>query len=245
MKGAVRLIAVNVAVFFVLAYLMQWSRFSLLHSVRASRSRRILVGSVYFFLVKPLRRRVTDDQVALYPRGEGAVASDDAHQCGRIEPRRDGIGNRAPWSRSSCSRPSTKCCEADTAAPRGARPAARQRRRLRRRRDGGGARGPARPGVLPARAVRLYSSCREASKRRRRTRSPVSRVCIGSERRGSDDRPARRLSGFTRRTPFDAAPRSDIADLRKAPARAQRQGCVRGNYLRRGARRSISSTLTA
>ena len=66
-KGAVRLIVVNVAVFFALAYLMEWSRFtpaSILFSrllLAAS-----IVASIYFFLVKPLRRRVSDDQVALY-----------------------------------------------------------------------------------------------------------------------------------------------------------------------------------
>src|SRR5678815_4884748 len=66
-KGAVRLIAVNVAVFFLLAYLMQWSRFSATSILSA---RLLLAGaivaSVYVFLVRPLRRRVTDDQVALY-----------------------------------------------------------------------------------------------------------------------------------------------------------------------------------
>src|SRR5262245_37644943 len=66
-KGSVRLIAVNVAVFFALAYLMQWSRFtpaSILFS-RLVLAASIVV-SIYFFIVKPLRRRVTDDQVALY-----------------------------------------------------------------------------------------------------------------------------------------------------------------------------------
>src|ERR1043165_187975 len=66
-KGAVRAFAVNVAVFFALAYLMQWSRFTPASILFA---RLVLaasiVGSVYFFLAKPLRRRVTDDQVALY-----------------------------------------------------------------------------------------------------------------------------------------------------------------------------------
>jgi uncharacterized protein DUF4175 len=66
-KGAVRAFVVNVAVFFALAYLMQWSRFTPASILFA---RLVLaasiVGSVYFFLAKPLRRRVTDDQVALY-----------------------------------------------------------------------------------------------------------------------------------------------------------------------------------
>ena len=66
-KGSVRLIAMNVGVFFALAYLMQWSRFT---PASILFSRLVLaasiVGSIYFFIVKPLRRRVSDDQVALY-----------------------------------------------------------------------------------------------------------------------------------------------------------------------------------
>src|SRR5205823_9843006 len=50
-----------------LAYLMQWSRFTPASILFA---RLVLaasiVFSVYFLLVKPLRRKVTDDQVALY-----------------------------------------------------------------------------------------------------------------------------------------------------------------------------------
>jgi len=57
----------NVGVFFALAYLMQWSRFT---PASILFSRLVLaasiVGSIYFFIVKPLRRRVSDDQVALY-----------------------------------------------------------------------------------------------------------------------------------------------------------------------------------
>src|SRR5918911_2389140 len=66
-KGAVRAVVVNVGVFFALAYLMQWSRFTPASILFA---RLVLAasiaGSFYFFLVKPLRRRVSDDQVALY-----------------------------------------------------------------------------------------------------------------------------------------------------------------------------------
>jgi len=54
-KGAVRAFAVNVGVFFALAYLMQWSRFtpsSILFARLALAAS--IVGSVYFFLVKPL-----------------------------------------------------------------------------------------------------------------------------------------------------------------------------------------------
>ena len=66
-KGAVRALVMNVAVFFALAYLMEWSRFTPASILFA---RLVLaasvIGSIYFFLIKPLRRRVTDDQVALY-----------------------------------------------------------------------------------------------------------------------------------------------------------------------------------
>ena len=62
-----RVIAVSVAIFFALAYGMQWARFSPA-SILASRILLFaaLLTSMYFFLVKPLRRRVTDEQVALY-----------------------------------------------------------------------------------------------------------------------------------------------------------------------------------
>src|SRR5436190_1092486 len=64
-KGAVRAFVVNVGVFFLLAYLMQWSRFTPASILFA---RLVLaasiVGSVYFLLIKPLRRKVSDDQVA-------------------------------------------------------------------------------------------------------------------------------------------------------------------------------------
>ena len=66
-RGAVRVIGISIAVFFALAYGMQWARFSPM-SILASRLflAGVLGGSIYFFLVKPLRRRVSDDQVALY-----------------------------------------------------------------------------------------------------------------------------------------------------------------------------------
>ena len=66
-KGAVRVIAISVAIFFALAYGMQWARFSA-PSILASRFLlgAGLLASIYFFLVRPLRRQVTDEQVALY-----------------------------------------------------------------------------------------------------------------------------------------------------------------------------------
>src|SRR5262252_6472287 len=66
-KGAVRVFLVSVAVFFVLAYWMQWTRFTP-GSILSARIllAAALVSAAYYFVVTPLRRRVTDDQVALY-----------------------------------------------------------------------------------------------------------------------------------------------------------------------------------
>ena len=66
-RGTLRVIATAVALFFALAYGMQWLRFSAASIVGA---RLLLVAAlgaaIYWFLIKPLRRQVTDDQVALY-----------------------------------------------------------------------------------------------------------------------------------------------------------------------------------
>jgi hypothetical protein len=66
-KGAVRVFVVSVVVFFALAWWMQWTRFTP-GSILASRIllAAALVSAAYYFLITPLRRRVTDDQVALY-----------------------------------------------------------------------------------------------------------------------------------------------------------------------------------
>ena len=55
------------ALFFVAAYALEWARFSP-SSIIAARVLLSLavLGSVYYFLIRPLRRRVTDEQVALY-----------------------------------------------------------------------------------------------------------------------------------------------------------------------------------
>jgi hypothetical protein len=67
LRGIVRVLAILLAFFLVAAALMQWDRFSPVSIVLA----RVLLAvtvltSVYYFLVRPLRRRVTDEQVALY-----------------------------------------------------------------------------------------------------------------------------------------------------------------------------------
>src|SRR5687768_1032054 len=67
LRGAACMLAVAFALFLVAAYGMEWLRFTPASIVAA----RILLAvalavSAYWFLVRPLRRRVTDEQVALY-----------------------------------------------------------------------------------------------------------------------------------------------------------------------------------
>src|SRR5207237_4499451 len=114
-KGAVRAFVVNVGVFFALAYLMQWSRFTPASILFA---RLVLaasiVFSVYFLLVKPLRRKVTDDQVALYL--EEKEPSLQTMLISAVESSREG----RHWESSALveklvAQAIEKCCEADTA----------------------------------------------------------------------------------------------------------------------------------
>jgi hypothetical protein len=67
LRGAMAVAAVAVGLFLVAAYGMEWARFSTASIVAA----RILLGvtlaaAVVWFLVRPLRKQVTDEQVALY-----------------------------------------------------------------------------------------------------------------------------------------------------------------------------------
>lgn len=67
LRGAVRVAAVGVGLFLLAAYGMEAARFSA-GSILAARVTMAvaLVASVFWFLVRPLRRRVSDEQVALY-----------------------------------------------------------------------------------------------------------------------------------------------------------------------------------
>ena len=67
LRGVARSVGVAVMLFFVAAYGMEWARFSAT-SIIAARTllAAAVVASVFYFLVRPLRRRVTDEQVALY-----------------------------------------------------------------------------------------------------------------------------------------------------------------------------------
>ena len=67
LSGVARIVGVAVALFVAAAYGMEWARFSPAAIITA----RVLlasavVASIFMFLVRPLRRRVTDEQVALY-----------------------------------------------------------------------------------------------------------------------------------------------------------------------------------
>jgi hypothetical protein len=67
LRGVARVVVVAVALFIAAAYGMEWARFSPAAIITA----RVLlasavVASIVMFLVRPLRRRVTDEQVALY-----------------------------------------------------------------------------------------------------------------------------------------------------------------------------------
>ena len=67
LRGVVRVLAILLAFFLVAAALMQWDRFSPLSIVLARVALAVTVlASVYWFLFRPLRQRVTDEQVALY-----------------------------------------------------------------------------------------------------------------------------------------------------------------------------------
>ena len=90
LRGAVTAFAIVVALVLVTAYAMEWARFSPASIIGA----RILlavgvIASVGYFLVRPLRRRVSDDQVALYleenePSLQATLVSAvEAHQSGR------------------------------------------------------------------------------------------------------------------------------------------------------------------
>ena len=67
LRGVARSVGVAVMLFFVAAYAMEWARFNAT-SIIAARTllAAAVVASVFYFLVRPLRRRVTDEQVALY-----------------------------------------------------------------------------------------------------------------------------------------------------------------------------------
>jgi hypothetical protein len=114
-KGAVRVFVANVAVFFVLAYVMQWARFNA-PSILGARIflAAAIVSAAYFFLVTPLRRRVTDDQVALYL--EEKEPSLGTMLVSAVESSREGRHcESTALVQKLVSQAIERCCEADTA----------------------------------------------------------------------------------------------------------------------------------
>ena len=67
LRGVVWVLAIAFSLFLLAAYGLEWARFTG-NSIMAARVGIVvaIVASVWFFLVRPLRRRVTDEQVALY-----------------------------------------------------------------------------------------------------------------------------------------------------------------------------------
>ena len=67
LRGVVRSILIAIALFFAAAYALEWARFSpaSILSARVLLALAIL-GTFYYFMVRPFRRQVTDEQVALY-----------------------------------------------------------------------------------------------------------------------------------------------------------------------------------
>jgi hypothetical protein len=67
LRGVVRILAILLVFFLAAAALMQWDRFSPVSIVLARVALAVTVlTAVYWFLIRPLRQRVTDEQVALY-----------------------------------------------------------------------------------------------------------------------------------------------------------------------------------
>ena len=67
LRGAVAVLGVAFALFLVAAYGMEWARFSSASIIAARVLMALtLAGSVFWFVARPLMRRVSDEQVALY-----------------------------------------------------------------------------------------------------------------------------------------------------------------------------------
>src|SRR5262245_38082503 len=67
MRGALAVAGIAFGLFLLAAYGMEWARFSGASIIAARVSMLVvLAASAYWFLFLPLRRRVTDEQVAMY-----------------------------------------------------------------------------------------------------------------------------------------------------------------------------------
>src|SRR5688572_25670087 len=67
LRGVAQVLAVALGLFLLAAYGMEWAKFSPASIIAARVVFAVaLLASLYFFLLLPLRRKVTDEQVALY-----------------------------------------------------------------------------------------------------------------------------------------------------------------------------------
>src|SRR3954471_1672857 len=67
LRGAVRVAAIAVVLLLVAAYGMDWARFTPASIIAARIGLGLaLLAAIYALLVRPLQRKVTDEQVALY-----------------------------------------------------------------------------------------------------------------------------------------------------------------------------------
>src|SRR5688572_31043835 len=67
LRGAACVLGVAFVLFLLAAYGMEWLRFTTASIIASRVLLAVAFGlSVYWFLVRPLRRHVSDDQVALY-----------------------------------------------------------------------------------------------------------------------------------------------------------------------------------
>src|SRR3954463_11041128 len=109
LRGAAIAVACIAAALVISAITLQWMRFSA-ESILAFRI--VLAGAIavvgYVFLARPLLRRVTDEQVALYleehePSLEAAIIS-------AVEAEREGVSSRPrPWVRKLVATAVEKC----------------------------------------------------------------------------------------------------------------------------------------
>jgi len=67
LRGIAWMAGVSVVLFLMAAYAMEWARFTPASIIGARvLLAAVVIAAAYYFLVRPMRRRVTDEQVALY-----------------------------------------------------------------------------------------------------------------------------------------------------------------------------------
>src|SRR5687768_4295713 len=117
LRGMVRVVIVAMVLILAATYGIEWARSSGL-SILVSRVGfgLVLFASVIWFVVRPLRRRVTDDQVALYleehePTLEATVLS-------AVEASRSGHGESAALIRRVVEQAIAACQRADRKSTR-------------------------------------------------------------------------------------------------------------------------------